>query len=150
MLRKIIASATVTTVAAGAVLMGSAGAASAAPLWCGSWLKEPSRATNISPVPGTQASVTSPSNGYIRVNQGTYGGKWYAWAKLYNGWQGDLVALIWVNQSNKATYQCGSRDGSTDYSLDYTAGVDDAHAYKVQAKHWHNGAVSYGSTVVWR
>ncbi|MFI9332139.1 hypothetical protein ACIGZJ_31930 [Kitasatospora sp. NPDC052868] len=146
MLRKIIASATVTIVAAGAVLMGSAGAASAAPLWCGSWLKEPSRATNVSPVPGTYANVGGPT--YIRVNQGTYGGKWYAWAKMYN-YDLDSVALIWVNQSDKAVYQCGNRDGVREWAQDYTAGVDDAHAYKVQAKYQHSN-VFYGPTVVWR
>ncbi|MFI1195958.1 hypothetical protein ACH4T9_22265 [Micromonospora sp. NPDC020750] len=120
--------------------------ASAAPVWCGNWLSEPSLASNISPVPGTTANVGGPT--YIRVNQGTYGGKWYAWAKMYN-YGLDLVSLIWVNQSDKAIYACGSRDGEQEWSQDYTAGVDDAHAYKVQAKYMHS-AVAYGPAVIWR
>jgi hypothetical protein len=31
----------------------------------------------------------------------------------------------------------------------YTAGVDDAHAYKVQAKYKHS-LVQYGPAVIWR
>ncbi|WP_329537110.1 hypothetical protein OG568_52235 (plasmid) [Streptomyces sp. NBC_01450] len=146
MLKKILSVAMATTTATAAFML-SGSPASAAPLWCGSWLKEPSQASNISPVNGTQANVGGST--YIRVNQGSYGGKWYAWAKMYN-YGFDNVALIWINQSDKEIYQCGNRDGVREWAQDYTAGVDDAHAYKVQAKYVHSSIVAYGPTVFWR
>jgi hypothetical protein len=145
---KLLTAALVAGLSATAMIVAPSAGAADSPTWCGSWLANPAKATNVSAVSGTQTNVGGST--YIRVNQGTYNGKWFAWAKMYN--EGfDVVALIWVNQADKAIYQCGSRDGSSGWSGDsYTAGVDDAHAYKVQAKYRHSQVVVYGPAVVWR
>ncbi|MFI6284380.1 hypothetical protein ACIBCM_06400 [Streptomyces sp. NPDC051018] len=150
MRKRLIAAVLSTGISTAAALALTAPPAAAAdsPTWCGSWLPDPAVASNQRTVPGTTGAV-GPGQ-HIMVREGTYQGKWYAWAKLVNGGMTDLVALGWINQSNNQYYNCGSHDGSSGWAQRYyTAGVDDAHAYKVQAKYKHN-AVQYGPAVVWR
>ncbi|MFB7189369.1 hypothetical protein ACFC0C_28080 [Streptomyces sp. NPDC056178] len=151
MRKKLIAAILPTAVSAVAavVLTSPPAAAADSPTWCGNWLSDPAKASNQRTVPGTTMNVGDPGQD-IMVREGTYGGKWYAWAKLVNGGQTDLVALGWVNQSNGQYYNCGSLDGTSGWAQRYyTAGVDDAHAYKVQAKYKHS-LVQYGPAVIWR
>ncbi|WP_146179999.1 hypothetical protein [Micromonospora sp. RP3T] len=92
-------------------------------------------------------------NEYIQVNEGSYSGHWYAWAKLYNSGSNssDTVALIWKYTPNGGLYQCGNRSGDSGWALDYTAGVRDTQSSRVQAKFkTGDGSVEYGPAVAWR
>ncbi|MEU8265409.1 hypothetical protein AB0C02_33025 [Micromonospora sp. NPDC048999] len=155
MFRKILTSSLAAVVITSAAVVASAAPASAAdqPVWCGDWLQDPNKASGIKPVPNTGMSVPGTSNTSIQVNEGQYGGRWFAWAKVYNPEQTGQVALIWRYKGNQGLYQCGSRDGSTGWSWDYTAGVRDTQASLVQAKYSRNGAfgpVYYAAAVAWR
>lgn len=155
MFRKLITASLTTMLVVGAALVTADSPASAAesPLWCGSWLQEPANASTISAVPDTQMTIPGTSNTYIRINQGTYGGRWFAWAKVYNPEQTGQVALIWRYTSNNSLYQCGDRTGSSAWSWDYTAGVRDTQSSLVQAKYSRNGAAGplyYAKAVAWK
>ncbi|WP_432989611.1 hypothetical protein [Dactylosporangium sp. CA-233914] len=154
MLRKALTTLLATAAVSGAAVVMAAAPASAAdsPTWCGNWLQNPANASSIKAVPNTQTSVFGTS-AYIRVNEGTYGGRWFAWAKVYNPQESGQVALIWRYTSNNSLYQCGNRDGVGGYSWDYTAGVRDTQSSLVQAKYSRNGSFgpfTYGAAVAWR
>ncbi|MCZ7373345.1 hypothetical protein [Micromonospora sp. WMMC250] len=123
------------------------------PTFCGNWLSNPNLASNISAVSGTQYTIPNAGGAYIRVNQGQYSGRWFAWAKVYNPESTGVVALIWRYTPNNSLYQCGRRDGSYGWSLDYTAGVRDTETSVVQAKYSRNpgsGTVYYGGASTWK
>jgi hypothetical protein len=159
--RLITAATLAVSVTVGATALVASPAA-AAPAWCGNWLSDPGRAGSVSAVPGT-GGAAGGSSSYMRVNQGTYGGKWYAWAKIFNAGGNGRLALIWVNRSDSVIYQCGW--GSSAYATNdhggysgvtgswYTAGVDAAHAKKVQAKGTYDVYLDpndwYGPAVFW-
>lgn len=150
-----------------AVISTTAGPASAAPAWCGSWLENPSVASNVAAVSGTwtgwnMAGVSTE----MQINKGKHDGVWYTWAKMYRGINTTArVAEIWTYASNNGTYQCGYRNNSyatpgkwsspcspsTGHCF-YTSGVDKAHTYKVQVKgtfsNEHQSYDSYGDAVV--
>lgn len=149
--KRLIAAVLSTLVSASAAVVVTSSSAHAedSPTWCGNWLSDPAKASNQRTVRGTTMNVGNPGE-RIMVREGTYRGKWYAWAKLVNGGQTDLISLVWVNESDSQYYNCGSHDGTSGWAQRYyTAGVDDAHAYKVQAKYKHS-QVQYGPAVVWR
>ncbi|MFC4054448.1 hypothetical protein ACFOY4_32545 [Actinomadura syzygii] len=143
----------VGTVAGGMTAL--AAPASAAPLWCGSWLKNPGSGSHL--VSGTRAKINNTA--YMQVNDKKVNGVWYAWAKLYkSGSATSGVALIWRNASNGTLYQCGGRDGKSAYQYTgcsntlcdaYTPGVDNPHANRVQAKVVRNSEVFYGPAVAY-
>lgn len=130
-----------------AVLMGAAPApatvAPAATEWCGSWIEDPAVTNSQQAVPGTTVSI--PGAGYMRVNQGYYGPSWYAWTKEYSSNIDTTPALIWVYEGNGAIYECPEY---SDY-YDYTSGVRDRDARKVQAKETHHSPPIYGPAVYW-
>ncbi|MGC4813613.1 hypothetical protein ACLQ29_24045 [Micromonospora sp. DT228] len=156
MFRKAFTASLVTIAAAGAVVALTDAPASAAdqPTFCGNWLQQPSKASNIRTVPGTEGRVDDPQEGeYIRVREGSYGGHWYAWAQLVNSGQNssDTVALLWKYTPNGGLYQCGDRSGGSGWALDYTAGVRDTQSSRVQPKfQTGNGRVELGAAVPWR
>ncbi|WP_153532738.1 hypothetical protein [Actinomadura macrotermitis] len=133
---------TASLVSATGALVLTSSPASAATVWCGSWLQYPSKASQYAVVQGTEATIGTyqGKRHYMRVLAGLYNGEWYAFAKEYNAGVADFLAMIWVNRGNNGIYQCGGSDGGPKVypgswpSEAYTAGVDYPHAMKVQAK----------------
>lgn len=105
MLKRLMTVTTAAVIVATATVTLSAPTAAAAPVWCGSWLQNPAEASSQRNVAGTKQFVGDPGE-YIVVREGTHRGRWYAWAKLVNDSETDLVALIWVNEANRSRPCC--------------------------------------------
>ncbi|MER6737596.1 hypothetical protein [Streptomyces puniciscabiei] len=130
-------------VALSAVVAGlTPSTASASGNWCGNWLHDPAYAYGVKAVSGTRGYY---NGGYFQVNQGYYGPHWYAWAKEYN--TGRYPALNWVYRNNHGVYTC--YPDVEGVAADYTPGVPDYQAYKVQAEVDTRSGAVYGPAVYW-
>lgn len=142
--KKALTISVMTSAAAGGLIGVTASPASAATVWCGSWLQNPANASAIKPLAGTFHWLDSGKTTFMRINHGTHDGNTYAWAKLYDSRvYGTGVAMIWRYSKNSSLYQCGNRNGDDPYQYTYcsespcdayTAGVRKSQATRVQTK----------------
>ncbi|MCP2337331.1 hypothetical protein [Actinomadura rupiterrae] len=104
-------------------------AASAYPVWCGSWLRDPAVAYGKQYMNGSLGR--GPNGAWTGMYEGYYGPHWFAWGYLQAP-VGSALAVGWV-YLHTVTYQCGDGNGNSQATVwsgtsTYTSGVRDDEA----------------------